>query len=50
MKAHRTMTARGGVLANRSAGLVAAGLLVAAVALTGCDYIVPPIDFSTATP
>jgi hypothetical protein len=50
MKAHRPINARGVVRANPSAVLVAASLLVATVALTGCDYIVPPIDFSTATP
>jgi hypothetical protein len=35
---------------RQSAALAAAGLVVAAVALAGCDYIIPPIDFSTPTP
>jgi hypothetical protein len=50
MRAQGTMSPRRLIARNRSAALVAASLLVATVALTGCDYIVPPIDFSTATP
>jgi len=50
MRAADKMTLRRPLRLNRSAALVATALVVAAAGLTGCDYVVPPIDFSTPTP
>jgi hypothetical protein len=49
MKATSSMDLRR-VKAARRAYTLVFGIVIASVALTGCDYIVPPIDFSSPTP